>query len=340
MIPVLVSSEPWDIVWRRNQQLAARIPGTIFIEPAHPGLRSRRREEGQVTVINPPKPVPLRIRGGAEIGARIAARAIRNVADGDPVLWLTHPYQAHLARIVGCPIVYDRTDDWPRMETAPSAAREVAKLEDWVLANSDAVVIVSEAMRGQVPAGATLIANGVDYARFAGPKHPRKDGAFRIGFAGTLETVRIDVEMLTELAAGSEVELLLVGPGDLPVKAVKTGPVPHADVPELLLSCDALVAPYREDVDLNRTVDSLKLYEYFATGLPVIATMTAGYERYRDLVIAWPLARDLRGASADNANLAEGRRAVARQSDWSLRADAMGSQLAAAAAARVRQAAL
>ena len=73
----------------------------------------------------------------------------------------------------------------------------------------------------------------------------------------------------------------------------------------------------------NHTSDALKLYEYFATGLPVIATPTAGFQRFPDLVTYWPAQPSLRDAVESLRQSATSRREVAQHSDWNERAAAM-----------------
>ncbi|MBV8194712.1 MAG: glycosyltransferase, partial [Candidatus Dormibacteraeota bacterium] len=92
-----------------------------------------------------------------------------------------------------------------------------------------------------------------------------------------------------------------------------------------------LVAPYRVDREANHTSDALKLYDYFATGLPVLATRVAGFERYPELVEFWPPASSLRDAIARQSSGAAKRRAIAREADWSKRAATMRAVLESAA---------
>lgn len=323
--PVLLSSEPWDGVWRRNQQLASRIPGTIFVEPPRPGLRGRRRVESGVVVLTPAKPIPHRWPGGRRLSAWLTASLVRRTAGGARVVaWTTHAWHEPVARALRRPVVYDRTDDWPAMESNAGATESVRRLDAALIELADEVVIVSERMRTPQLKSAALIPNGVDAFAFKRSRARSWAGhRFRIGFAGTLDPFRLDYGILDALAADPTVELVLAGPGQPPADATWFGPLPHHRVPDLLRSCDALVAPYRTDVDANVSADALKLYEYFATGLPVVATSTAGFDRYPDLVVAWPPSPSLVAACKLQARNARRRMAIAAAADWSLRASAM-----------------
>jgi glycosyltransferase involved in cell wall biosynthesis len=329
--PILLSSERWDDVWRRNQQLASRVAGTVFVEPAQPGLRASWRVEGRVPVLTPAKPLPLRWPAGRALHARLAAHAIRaRFADPRLVVWATHALGAPLARALAAPIVYDRTDDWPAMEQSPTARRLVERYDNQLLRDADELVVVSAEMRGRVRPGATHIPNGVDSAAFAIRPPSEASGPLRVAFAGTVDPYRVDLDILSAIADQDDVTLVVAGPGPSVDGAENHGVVPHAQVAGLLAACDVLVAPYRIDCEANRTSDSLKLYEYFATGLPVIATPTAGFQRFPELVVYWSPEHSIREAVSRLSTTAATRREIARQADWGARAAAMHDVLVAA----------
>jgi len=323
--PVLISSEPWDAVWRRNQQLASRIRGTLFVEPPLAGVKGRWRSEDGIDVLRPAKTLPRRWHLGRRLDGRMSARALRpHLKGSQAVAWVTHPMGSALAESLDAPIVYDRTDDWPAMEQSPAAQRLIARLDSRLMRTADAVVVVSEAMRRQVGGAASLVPNGVDSRAFDVRAEPPPTSArLRIAFAGTVDPFRIDMRVLEELAAHPRVQLVIAGPGAMVPGAESEGVVAHRQLPALFATCHALVAPYRLDCAANATSDSLKLYEYFATGLPVIATPTAGYERYPDIVEYWPLGSSLEEAVQRQFGHSRARREVARAADWSNRAAAM-----------------
>lgn len=139
------------------------------------------------------------------------------------------------------------------------------------------------AARGRVH----VVPNGVDPRRFRpmGPRPP--GGTFTVGFVGSLKPwhgLDILIEAIGLLAA-SDSSWRLVVVGDGPERAALehsvagkglgammtfTGSVPHAEVPRLLGLMDVAVAPYP---DLPGAYFSpLKVFEYLATGLPVVAS--------------------------------------------------------------------
>ena len=104
--------------------------------------------------------------------------------------------------------------------------------------------------------------------------------AFVLGWVGSFRPFHA-LHRLVEVAAGLEgVTLLLVGDGperpaveararELGVRAVFTGTVPHLDLPRYLAAMDAaaVIAPDHGEFHYS----PLKLAEYLAAGLPVVA---------------------------------------------------------------------
>lgn len=143
------------------------------------------------------------------------------------------------------------------------------------------------AARGKVH----VVPNGVDPARFAGgvpASRPADAGVLTLGFVGSMKPWHGLEVLLRAVAAMSperlgRVRLLAVGEGgeraSLEAEAGRlgltqriefTGAVPPADVPALLASMDIAVAPYPSIEDFY--FSPLKVYEYMAAGLPVIAS--------------------------------------------------------------------
>ncbi|HEU4336937.1 MAG TPA: glycosyltransferase family 4 protein [Nocardioides sp.] len=178
-----------------------------------------------------------------------------------------------------------------RLLADPAGADAVARS---VTADAEVVVCVSEpvaawvrGLGGASPSSVHVVPNGVDTERFR-PVPPRsRPGHFTVGFVGTLKPwhgVQDLVEAVALLHASDPTYRLLVvgdGPGrpaleDLAARrglagAIElTGGVPPSGVPRQVARMDVAVAPYPPTDDFY--FSPLKIYEYLAAGVPVVAS--------------------------------------------------------------------
>jgi len=160
---------------------------------------------------------------------------------------------------------------------------------------------VAQWVRRLAPSGfrVRVVPNGVDPVFFEEPSEPATrraalrvpaSRAFRIGYVGSFKPWH-DLDSLIDAAAllGEirPVELVMVGHGPsvpdvlrrthargVPVTLV--GAVPHADVPALMLRCDAVAVTY---ATADAYFSPLKLVEAMAVGRPVVASATPSCRR-------------------------------------------------------------
>nr|WP_231134660.1 glycosyltransferase [Motilibacter deserti] len=293
----LISLEPWDEVWRRNQHLSAQLvmqglaDRLLFVEPPAWRPAPLRRPMPKVTVVQPRRTVLKRAGGNTLVGTQLRLGALRR-AD---LLWVNDPEVGAAAVRRGQPAVYDVTDDWREMASLPRIVRRIVRAEDRLAGTARTTVCSLELQsrwRARYGVEAPVINNGIDAAAWAAPSpRPLTGPGPHVGYVGTLHEERLDVDLTLELARHPAVGTLhLVGPHALDAqshsrlaaedKVELHGPVPAADVPSWMAALDMLLCPHRI-TPFTMSLDAIKSYEYLASGRPVVATPTSGFQHLR-----------------------------------------------------------
>ena len=158
----------------------------------------------------------------------------------------------------------------------------------------------------------------------------------RIGFTGAISGYKVNIPLLMKAAEGyPDVSFVLIGPageGD-PSTDISTlrrmrnvylmGSRRHQDLPGYLYYMDALMLPSADTVTMKSSFPA-KLFEYMATGKPVIAMRQEPLAPYDALVNLAESESDfisgIRGMLEDNdLSKREARVEVARQNTWEVR---------------------
>jgi len=294
----LLSLEPWDQVWRRNQHLSTSlveqglVEHLLFVEPARRrGRLQVRHPRPGITALRPVQTVPNRL-GGRHL---TAAWLRRTVIRGADVLWVNDAVLGALCLRDDVPALYDVTDDW-REFAGPARIRDAQRRAEDLLSLRARTVVCSDVLaqrwRGRYGIDPLVVPNAVDPADWATARPRQLPGPGpHVGYVGTLHPERLDVELVAAIARSPSVGTLhLVGPDHLTdpdrqrlrVAGVHVhGAVPREDVPGWMLGCDVLVVPHRV-TPFTMSLDAIKAYEYRAAGRPVVATPTSGFQSLAD----------------------------------------------------------
>jgi glycosyltransferase involved in cell wall biosynthesis len=220
-------------------------------------------------------------------------RAARKLGMSEPILWAYVP-QAEAVIDVLDPalVVYHCVDDVAAQkgvdaESFRAAEERFARRANLVLASAPALAERMRTLSDHV----LYAPNVADTGTFAtalepGPVDPALEELPhpRLVFQGAIVATKLDVQLLAEVAElRPEWSIVLVGPrgagdptGDLsPLDRASNihmiGSRPANDLPKILRGADIGLIPYAIN-DLTRSVFPMKVYEYLAAGLPVLAT--------------------------------------------------------------------
>lgn len=292
---VVLSLEPWDDVWRRNQHLTSQllrqelVRRVVFVEPARPGRGRRCSPRPGVEVVRPALVVPRRLGGGRLVAARLRRSVLRS-AD---VLWVNDaPLGALCLRDGGPRPAYDVTDDWRTSALSARERRRLVRAEDRLTRAARVIVcsaVLQQRWRDRYGVTPPVVQNGTDPDAYRAAVPVALTGtAPRVGYLGTLHGERLDLDLVVALARDPRVgTVFLVGPDHLtPAErarldatpgVVRPGAVAASDVPGWAVAFDVLVCPHLV-TDFTRSLDGIKAHEYLASGRPVVATATSGFQ--------------------------------------------------------------
>ncbi len=279
----------------RRPQLAGRDLRRIA-RRLRTGLQGPLRRDG-LDVLSP---LVLPLHGNAAADAlnrrllpALVSRAARRIGMRDPWLWSYVPQaEGLLGTLDPSLVVYHCVDDisaHERIDTASFRAAEerFARRADLVLASAPELARRMRTLSDNVLDApnvadtelfATALADGPADAAIAALPSPR------LVFTGAISAVKLDIPLLVELArARRDWSLALVGPvglgdptTDISALAAEPnvhllGPRSYADLPSVLRGADAGLIPYVSSA-LTDSIFPMKVYEYLAAGLPVVAT--------------------------------------------------------------------
>lgn len=223
-------------------------------------------------------------------------------------------------------MIYDCVSNFEGVSGMPS---DVAITESELIAVSKAVVADCEFLYQKHKNAARvirLVEPGVDYSHF-GSKPLRIPESIRNVLYYGLVNQKLDLEFVKGLIDRG-LKVTMLGPVaqdvDLPNGVCYMPPVAHGVLPEIVQNYDALLLPYA-DTPLTQGIIPAKFFEYFALGLPIIATDRANWRRYSNVMVCSDSADEimslLNNYSPDFERArAKERKEIAQQHGWDAKA--------------------
>ncbi len=321
------------------------------------GLRGPRAVDG-LHVLSP-LVLPLhRSRLARALNGRLLPALVRHAARGlgmrRPILWAYVPQAEVLIDALDpSVIVYHCVDDiaaQDRIDGASFRAAEerFAARADLVLASAPAIAarlrgISSNVMDAPNVADTELFSRALE----PGPLDPQmaRLSAPRIVFTGAIVAVKLDLPLLAELArlrpAWSFALVGPIGPGEpradiSPITGQPNihllGPRQYGELPDVLRAADAGLIPYARNA-LTQSIFPMKVYEYLAAGLPVVATPLPALAGLSDIATApdaQRMAEELdRALEEDDHDRRVERSKAAASHSWEQRLEAIAAAIPA-----------
>ena len=188
--------------------------------------------------------------------------------------------RANLFNAHGYVTVYDCIDEWSEFSQLGQAGWYDEAVERHLARNADVLVATHPLLAqkleklGEHPVA--LVPNGVRLDSLQAPDSPRRRGSAVIGYFGHLTDSWFDWDLLRESASRHpdwRFEIIGYGQPDAletPPNVTLLGMVPHDELSARTREWSIGIIPFREG-KLTQTVDPVKLYEYLALALPVVA---------------------------------------------------------------------
>lgn len=317
------------------------------------GLSPVRNVAPKLTCLEPrvlPISLERRVRFVRWVNRVLVGRSIRRwvhrlgLRDG-VVLFYSPLFVSEIGRLKELAAVYHCVDHYPSFPVHRRDRDRVERLDrtmtqrtDLVLASSPALVERLSSVRGDV----AYLPNVADYDLFSlGSSRQMRSTCCnpRLYFHGALEGHKVDVELLLELARRRpEWSLTLVGPSadlgsscDAFKKLVELANVdwlgrrPQEELPGLIIDANVLLLPYRLS-EHTRHILPLKLFEYMATGKPIVSTRLEAVAEYGDLLELADGVDEFESAIdrcllEEEGDFAPARQHLARQHTWDKRVE-------------------
>jgi glycosyltransferase involved in cell wall biosynthesis len=321
---VFISVDPWqEDRWARKQMFAWLLSGKFrnvvyYVEPGRsprklPLLKRLKKNLFLVDVPFIPNFLHFiffpRLR--VQISCFLLWIALKYLRVNKPIFIIYQPHNLAFAKkltsMFGKSLVcYDLTDDWSEFfNTFESWKQQFIESENLVIKQADIILAVSEKLfhkARSINSNTYYLPNATNFNNFnrvaqnieIAPQILRIPGP-RIGYVGKITPWRIDFDLIKFVAKSKpDWSIIMIGPihpeaKDLVNDLSKSenifilGPKNYYSLPEYMKGFDCCIIPHLID-PLTESMDPIKLYDYMATGKPVVATALTEANKFKDFI--------------------------------------------------------
>ena len=266
---------------------------------------------------------------------------------GKLILWVAHPKAVEVVdHIGGALVIYDCYDAFGDFPEERWKAEETKRLEMELLKKADLVLASAKSLvetRGKYNPNVHLIPNGADTDHFQRKmtktiKHYSPDISKIkrpiVGYMGDIASW-LDIDILDKCAESMpDVSFVFLGTIKRDVDKLRSksnvhffGRIDYDDLPFFIGHFDVCTIPFLIN-EMTVHVNPIKVYEYMATGLPIISSKLPEVKELGDLIYYYEGIRDfiegIRKGLSEGNNAGESslrRQEKARENSWDARVD-------------------
>jgi teichuronic acid biosynthesis glycosyltransferase TuaH len=253
-----------------------------------------------------------------------------------PAVITTNPFYAGFAPLEWAgPVTYYAWDDWAALAQLAQWKGDIEAAYELMARRGVRICAVSEHLLSRIGSNGpgSVVPNGIVPAEWQPPwRAPAWLANYpspRILYAGSIHE-RLDIGAICSLSEDlPDASILIVGPVanfEIVEKLRRLhnvhieDPLPHSEVPGLMANVDVCIMPHHRTA-LTESMSPLKIYEYCATGRPVVATDLAPvrniHQRVRLVPVGGRFAPAVRDALSDDAMIETDRQSFLQQNSWS-----------------------
>jgi glycosyltransferase involved in cell wall biosynthesis len=270
---------------------------------------------------------------------------VRKLGIYKPVIWLYHPCDYRILRWFKdrAYSVFDWAEEWGEyfIELSSRRRKQVIKLEEKIISGVDLVFVVSDVLLEKAKKcnfNSHRLLDGTVYelfqkASFTQPQDMMTVKKPALGYLGSISE-RVDIGLLETVAKTyPDCSLVLVGDiheGRTDVLSLRrysniifTGGKDFDELGDYVRSFDVCLLPYRPELTSSFPT---KLFDYFATGKPVVCTELKEVLRFKEYLYLAATKEEFIGLvekalGENNQDLTAARKEIAKNNTWEKRAE-------------------
>ena len=276
-------------------------------------------------------------------------KTLKSISFSPGIVWITYPhYVKHFSKYSETIDVYDCPDDYLLLDKRLKwRGPLLQKFENQIAQKADIIFTSSRILYDRFYLqnnNVHLLPNAAEVQHFEKEYTPDQTLMDiiniphpRIGYMGMISEW-FDFNLITQvLDENKEVSIICIGPWEnVDVDQFNEdrlfflGPKPYRELPDYLNSFDVLIIPFRIN-DLTRAVNPIKLYEYLATGKPIVTTNLPEIHPFNDVVYisknSEEFVRHIQTALEETGVLNGRRKEIARKNGWENRVDVIEKEI-------------